>query len=126
MAFEQWQYPSEAYICNYIFLLDSLINTTEDVDLLVEEKVIVNDLGSNRSLRDLFNGLCEQIVCPAEKDCYGELVKELKTHHENGWNRTMAKLKSVYFSDLWRGSSTVVGIAILVLTLITLFQSILS
>uniref|UniRef100_A0A7N2LEG5 Uncharacterized protein n=1 Tax=Quercus lobata TaxID=97700 RepID=A0A7N2LEG5_QUELO len=36
MALEQCHYPSEAYICNYICLLDYLINTREDVELLVD------------------------------------------------------------------------------------------
>ena len=37
MAMEQCRYPSEAYICNYMVLLDLLINTRADVELLVEK-----------------------------------------------------------------------------------------
>nr|POE91542.1 hypothetical protein CFP56_23734 [Quercus suber] len=44
MAFEQCHYPREVIICNYIVLLDHLINTAEDVDLLVEKKILVNKL----------------------------------------------------------------------------------
>ncbi len=55
MALEQYHYPREAYICNYIVLLDHLINTVEDVDLLVEKKVIVNWLGSNKIVANLIN-----------------------------------------------------------------------
>jgi hypothetical protein len=53
--FTQHHYPREAYICNYIVLLDHLINTAEDVDLLVEKKVIVNWLGSNKIVANLIN-----------------------------------------------------------------------
>ena len=42
MALEQCHYPFEAYICNYMVLLDFLINTREDVELLVEKGIIVN------------------------------------------------------------------------------------
>jgi hypothetical protein len=62
MALEQCHYPREAYICNYIVLLDHLINTAEDVDLLVEKKVIVNWLGSNKIVANLINKLSHQIV----------------------------------------------------------------
>jgi hypothetical protein len=40
MALEQCLYPSETYICNYVFLLDHLIDDDKDVDLLVHKKVI--------------------------------------------------------------------------------------
>ena len=42
-----WFYPSKAYICNYAALLDYLIDTDKDVDLLIQKKIIVNDIGSN-------------------------------------------------------------------------------
>ena len=45
MALEQCHYPFEAYICNYMVLKDFLINTREDVELLVEKGIIVNKLG---------------------------------------------------------------------------------
>ncbi|XP_050242232.1 uncharacterized protein LOC126691215 [Quercus robur] len=41
MALEQFHYPSESYICNYIVLLDYLVNSAEVVELLVEKKIIV-------------------------------------------------------------------------------------
>jgi hypothetical protein len=42
VAFKQCHYPWESHICNYVSLLGCLINKEEDVDLLVEKKVIVN------------------------------------------------------------------------------------
>ncbi|GLT69092.1 hypothetical protein SLA2020_412710 [Shorea laevis] len=44
MALEQCHYPSKTYICNYVVLLDYLIDTEQDVELLVEKKVIVNNM----------------------------------------------------------------------------------
>ncbi|TXG71976.1 hypothetical protein EZV62_000555 [Acer yangbiense] len=42
MALEQCHYPGETHICNFILVMDYLINTVEDVDLLVDEGIIVN------------------------------------------------------------------------------------
>ncbi|XP_060674657.1 UPF0481 protein At3g47200-like [Ziziphus jujuba] len=57
MALEQCLYPFEAQICNYISLLDQLINTDEDVKLLVKKKVVANWLGSNDAVAHLINTL---------------------------------------------------------------------
>uniref|UniRef100_A0A7N2LGA3 Uncharacterized protein n=1 Tax=Quercus lobata TaxID=97700 RepID=A0A7N2LGA3_QUELO len=109
MALEQCHYPREAYICNYIILLDNLINTEADVDLLVEKKVIVNWLGDNKAVATLINKLREQIV-EANHSCYGELSKNIQGHYDNVWSKVMASFTTLYFKDFWRGTATVVGI----------------
>ena len=119
MALEQCHYPKQAYISSYILLLDYLINTEKDVDLLVEKKAIVHRLGSDEAVAKLVNKLGHQIVeC---KSCYFELSEELNGHYENFWNRNMASLTTVYFRDIWRGTATVVGLIVLFLTFWNLF-----
>jgi hypothetical protein len=119
MALEQCHYPTEAYICNYILLLDSLINTEKDVDLLVEKKVIVNQVGSDEAVARLVNKLGHQIL--TEGSCYYELSQRLNGHYEDFWNRNMATLTTTYFRDIWRGTATVVGIIFLLLTFWNIF-----
>ena len=119
MALEQCHYPKQAYISSYILLLDYLINTEKDVDLLVERKAIVNRLGSDEAVATLVNKLGHQIVeC---KSCYFDLSEELNGHYENFWNRNMASLTTVYFRDIWRGTATVVGLLVLFLTIWNIF-----
>ncbi|XP_050284970.1 UPF0481 protein At3g47200-like [Quercus robur] len=115
MALEQCHYPLEAYICNYVVLLDQLVNTIEDVELLVDKGIIVNELGSYDVVATMINKLALEIK--EENSCYSELAQELKDHFENGCNRNMGYLKSTYFSNLWRGTATVVGLIILGFTL---------
>ena len=62
MALEQCHYPDRAYICNYILLLDFLINSKDDVELLVEEGIIVHSLGSNKAVAEMVNKLGQEIV----------------------------------------------------------------
>ena len=112
MAFEQCHYLGEAYICNYIVLLDLLINTAEDVDLLVEKKVLVNWLGSNKAVAILINRLSQQIV-EGNHSRYHKLSEKLNEHYENCWNKLMASFTSLYFRDFWRGTATVAGILLL-------------
>ena len=112
MALEQCHCPREAYVCNYIVLLDHLINTREDVDLLVEKNIIVNWLGNNKAAAVLINHLCLQII-EGNHSCYFELSKKIKDHYTNPWSKLMASLTNLYFKDFWRGMATVVGIMVL-------------
>ncbi|KAI4356670.1 hypothetical protein L6164_000675 [Bauhinia variegata] len=112
IAFEQCHYPETPYICNYVSLIDSLIHTTDDVELLVETKVLVHQLGSHKELATLVNGLCKHVVTNAT--CYSDIISVLNQHYKSIWNRSMAALRLVYFRDPWRSSSTLVGIVIVV------------
>ncbi|RDX83785.1 UPF0481 protein, partial [Mucuna pruriens] len=114
IAFEQCHYPDKPYICNYVSLIDSLIHTRLDVELLVEKEVIVHELGSDKEVATLVNGLSKHVVTNSTR--YGKIINDLNDHYMNDWNHTVAALRLVYFRDLWRASSTVVGIAVLVFT----------
>ncbi|XP_023887842.1 UPF0481 protein At3g47200 [Quercus suber] len=115
MALEQCHYPKEAYICNYIVLLDFLINTRGDAELLVDKKIIVHSLGSNKEVAKMVNKLGKEIV--EKNSCYHQLAKNLNEHYENWWNKNIAALKTVYFRDIWRGTATFVGIIVLLVTI---------
>ncbi|XP_031287776.1 UPF0481 protein At3g47200-like [Pistacia vera] len=116
MALEQCHYPFETRICNYIDLMDALINTRKDVDLLVDKKIISNCVGDHDSIKEMFNRLCLEIT--PSTSCYQRTCGELKKHHEIWWNRTKATLISVYFENLWRGTGTVAAAVLLLLTLL--------
>ena len=115
MALEQCHYPFEAYLCNYMVLLDHLINTSEDVELLADKGIIVNALGSYEVVATMVNRIAVEIV--EENSCYSDVAKNLKNHYQKGCNRNIGYLKSTYFSNLWRGTATVVGLIILGFTL---------
>ncbi|KAG5043127.1 UPF0481 protein At3g47200-like [Glycine soja] len=112
IAFEQFHYPDKPYFCNYVSFIDSLIHTQLDVELLVEKEVIVHELGSDKEVATLVNGLCKHVV--TNSTCYHHIINKLNDHYMNDWNHTIAALRLVYFRDLWRASGTVVGIAVLV------------
>ncbi|KAJ7962016.1 hypothetical protein O6P43_017303 [Quillaja saponaria] len=93
IALEQCHYPSSAYICNYFLLMDQLINTVTDTELLVQNKVLKNLLGSNKQGTILVNRLCEQVV--VSNYCYVQIINQLNEHYDQFWNRNMAALNSV-------------------------------
>ncbi|KAF3946184.1 hypothetical protein CMV_027520 [Castanea mollissima] len=115
MALEQCHYPFEAYICNYIVLLDFLINTREDAELLVEKKIIAHSLGSYKAVAQMVNKLGQEIV--EKNSCYHNVAKDLNEHYGSRWNKNIASLRTVYFRDVWRGTATFVGIVVLFVTI---------
>nr|XP_048334393.1 UPF0481 protein At3g47200-like [Ziziphus jujuba var. spinosa] len=122
MALEQFVYPNDPRICSYIILLDQLIDTVEDVDLLVDKRIVENCLGSNKAVVDLVNKLNAQIVVP--RFLYGGICDKLNKYHGKRLNVARSTLKRVYFKDIWTGSSTVVGLVFLVFSLFSTYSSI--
>jgi hypothetical protein len=120
MALEQCHYPNVAYICNYIVLLDFLINTREDVELLVDEGIIVNALGSNKAVATMVNRLRLEIV--ENNSFYQSLTQDLNAFYSKFWNRSMGYLRTIYFRDIWRGTATVVGVIVLVVTVLNFLR----
>ncbi|MED6133219.1 hypothetical protein PIB30_026411 [Stylosanthes scabra] len=104
------QYSDQPFLCNYVSLIDSFIHTGEDVELLVDKEVIVHELGSHKEIARLVNSLCTNVE--VSSNYYGKIIEELNGHYDNGWMSNMGRLRSVYFRDPWRISSTVVGVVV--------------
>ncbi|XP_031272040.1 putative UPF0481 protein At3g02645 isoform X2 [Pistacia vera] len=123
IALEQCRYTWDSPVCNYIKIMDSLINTEKDVDLLVAKGIISNQLGNNASVIRMFNKLNENIhlsLSSSYKCC-----EDLKAHYNSRWNKRKATLRSVYFSNPWRSAGTVAAIILLLLTVIQTICSIM-
>ncbi|XP_011037160.1 PREDICTED: UPF0481 protein At3g47200-like [Populus euphratica] len=124
MALEQCYKPFEAYICSYIKFLDHLINSAEDVDLLVGKGIILHWLGDDAALSNMINKLNENIGDTSAY--YDDICKNMNLHYENRWNRLKATLELGYFAHVWRGTGTVVAAILLILTLIQTITSVKS
>ena len=57
MALEQCYDTKDRYITGFYIILDYLIDTTKDVDLLVEKGIIVNSLGDSNAVAFMINNL---------------------------------------------------------------------
>uniref|UniRef100_A0A6N2MXD0 Uncharacterized protein n=1 Tax=Salix viminalis TaxID=40686 RepID=A0A6N2MXD0_SALVM len=126
MALEQCCYPSDAYICSYIKFMDHLIDSAEDVRLLVGKGIIVHTLGDDAAVSNMINSLCENIgdnyTC-FDYTCLGDISRKLNDHHARLFNRAMATLLLVYFPNFWRGTATLAAALLLILTFIQTLSS---
>ncbi|KAK2650756.1 hypothetical protein Ddye_018245 [Dipteronia dyeriana] len=114
MALEMFHYPTQTHICNYAVLMDYLIDSAKDVDLLVDKKIIVNCVGDNEAIHKMFNRLCSHITISGS--CYYKDAEKMKTHYNNKCNHAKATLMSVYFNNLWTTTATFAATFLLLLT----------
>ncbi|KAM3762763.1 hypothetical protein ACB098_01G370500 [Castanea mollissima] len=125
LAFEQCHFFEEAYITDYYFILDFLINTTRDVDLLCDKGIMVNYLGDSSAATSMVNNLQSEIVWTGLSSDYCRLSEALNEFYDNPWHSWKATLRREYFSTPWRTASTIAAIIFLVLTIIQTVCSII-
>ncbi|KAJ0255589.1 Transmembrane protein [Hirschfeldia incana] len=123
MAFEQSYYPLKAYVCDYVTFLDYLIDFEKDVDLLVEKGIIKNWLGHHGAVSTLVNKLGLGVMDTGSS--YTKTALNVIEYYDSSYNKSRSILKRVYFSNLWRGTSTIAAACILILTLIQAVTSII-
>ncbi|XP_011041293.1 PREDICTED: uncharacterized protein LOC105137295 [Populus euphratica] len=124
MALEQCLYQNEAYVCSYIKFMDHLIDSAEDVGLLVGKKIITHRLGNDAAVSVMINKLCENISDPYTY--YDDICEKMNDHCDSLLNRMKATLELVYFPHVWRGTGTVAAAILLILTLIQTITSVKS
>ena len=124
-ALEQTRYIKDTYFTDYLFLMDSLINTGEDVDLLCDKKILVNYLGDNNAAMAMINNLNKGIVWETVRDDYINLCAQLNSFYEQRpRHRWMAVLKREFFSTPSAAASTI--ITVVIITVLTLIQTVCS
>lgn len=117
-AFEQCHYHSNSYIVDYVLLMDVLITTLKDVDILLSSGIITNALGNNDEVAHLFNTICRETNYEAHKFYYTDVCRRLVAHSKAPWNRWKATLKHDYFNNPWTIISVIAAIVLLILTVI--------
>ncbi|KAK9196701.1 hypothetical protein WN943_004832 [Citrus x changshan-huyou] len=86
MALEQCHshYPGDTTACNYVDLMDTLIDTVADV----------------------------KFSCRSGDSHYRDISNELKAHYDSRWHHARATLIRVYFSNPQRGTGTVAAVVL--------------
>ncbi|GLT31648.1 hypothetical protein SLA2020_063700 [Shorea laevis] len=102
---------------DYIILMDCLMNTEKDVELLCQSGIISTFLGDNAAVATLFNRLGYHVSFSLERFFYKELFGDVNKHYGSFWNRNMAKLRHDYFNSPWSLISFLAAVFLLLLSL---------
>ncbi|RDX86925.1 UPF0481 protein, partial [Mucuna pruriens] len=117
VALEQCHYPRDSYITDYVAVMDFLINTSRDVDILVRKGVLVNWLGDTHSVANMFNGLCKNITPANVSSDYVTLCKSLNDFCRNPLHKLKSTLRRDYCHTPWKTAASIAGILIINLVL---------
>ncbi|WRX28433.1 Protein of unknown function DUF247 [Theobroma cacao] len=92
LAWEQRYYPHETLIRDYIFLMEYLIKSTEDVDLLVRKRILIDQLGSHNAVVTLFKKLWKHVTT-MKKNHYSDIFRKLNAYNAVRHHSWIAILK---------------------------------
>ncbi|CAO2813964.1 unnamed protein product [Amaranthus hypochondriacus] len=107
------------FIAAYVCFMDKLINTAEDVEILIQNKILIyNGLGSNEAVAKLFNNLTKYILISNRNYYYWDISTELNAYASKRWHRWKAVLKMQYFNYPWSIISVVAAEILFILTLL--------
>ncbi|KAL7164287.1 hypothetical protein ACSBR2_040241 [Camellia fascicularis] len=114
IAYEQC-HCDDKFFADYSLIMDYLINTSKDVELLVQAKIIENWLSDNNDVSNLFNGLNKEFMST-----------ELNDYCEIPGHKWKATLRQDYCKTPWRVLSIIVADILLGLTFIQSLCSLVS
>ncbi|CAL9014811.1 unnamed protein product [Prunus brigantina] len=122
IAFEQCHHSRLHKITSYAVLMDNLIDTSKDVDLLREKIILVNWL-SPEDAAQFFNELYNDTTVIGFY--YGSLCKDVNKYYNTyqntwmgTWNKWMEILRRDYLSTPWKVISFIAAVILLLLTLL--------
>ncbi|KAK2993741.1 hypothetical protein RJ640_018362 [Escallonia rubra] len=119
IAFEQCSPSIPRHITSYAFLMDTLINTKEDVEVLERAGVLENHLGASEDATRLFNTICKEVVLGEftfRKQWHD--VEEYRSMTSARVRRSYAELKSYYVSNRWAFISVIAALTLFTLQVI--------
>lgn len=110
------RFPRHSSVISYVYFMDRLIDSDEDVRLLAEAGVIRNALGSHEELAYVWHKLCISMLCgTTQKD--RQTMEKLNRRTRTKWRRWMAAFKETYWErQPWLLVSILAGTVLLVLT----------
>ncbi|RDX99507.1 UPF0481 protein, partial [Mucuna pruriens] len=86
-------------ICSFVSFLDSLIDHADDVKALRSKEILLNSLGSDEEVANLFNTISTDLVPDMGK--YAHLRAQIEKHYKNKLRTWLALGCNTYFSNPW-------------------------
>lgn len=117
-VFEQCHYCDEEYIANYISMINCLVITPKDVEILVRNGIIDNWIHDYQAVTTLLHNISNQNSLTADDFIFASLVEDLKAYCRRPWNKWKATLKQEYFRTPWAIISIIAALILLILTMV--------
>ncbi|XP_068639628.1 UPF0481 protein At3g47200-like [Aristolochia californica] len=129
IAWEKCHHGAVKYFINYAIFMDYLVNTSKDIEILIQNKVLEHSLGTDEEVASVFNNLGKNLVYTIneedkeEYDFLPQISKDLNNYCKINWHRWMSNLMSDYFKSPWSIISVIAGLLLILLTMAQTFFS---
>ncbi|PSS32683.1 UPF0481 protein [Actinidia chinensis var. chinensis] len=99
IAFEQCCPRVSCYFTSYARLMDTLVDSAKDVEVLQKAGILRNYLGADQEASDLFNNLCKEVVLG--EFYFAETCKQATKYSECCWPAFVAHVRREYLATPW-------------------------
>lgn len=106
----------EHAIQSYIWFMDCLIDRADDVKELRSANILVNYLGSDEQVANLFNEISTDL--DPDLRTYGEVLSGLQRHRNNNVRVSFVRFYNTHFSSPWTAISFFAAAFLLLLTVV--------
>ncbi|CAA2961967.1 Hypothetical predicted protein [Olea europaea subsp. europaea] len=110
------QGPSDYRIMSYICLMDSFINHADDVKWLRKRRTLINHLGSDKELAQLFNGIGNDLIF--DPYAYADVKWQIENHCKNKARVWIGEWMHDHFSSPWAFLASLGVIFVIALTMV--------
>ncbi|XP_022860304.1 UPF0481 protein At3g47200-like [Olea europaea var. sylvestris] len=107
---------SDYHIMSYICLMDSFIDHADDVKELRKRRILVNNLGSDEELAQLFNEIANDLVF--DRFAYADVKSQIQNHCDSNAQVWMAEWIHNHFSSPWAFLAFLGVISVIALTVV--------
>ncbi|KAM3262910.1 hypothetical protein ACQJBY_053199 [Aegilops geniculata] len=119
LAFEHQHAPAAGNaVTAYVFFMDNIIDTAEDVSLLKARGIFNNYLGSDDALAKLINDTLSKGVVMSPFSVINKVQREVKNHCRKPWNKWRANFMHTYLRNPWVFISLVAASILLLATVL--------
>ncbi|KAL5832041.1 hypothetical protein ACOSQ4_017395 [Xanthoceras sorbifolium] len=124
MAFEQRR-SRHTYITDYVNMIELLVISPKDVELLVRHEIIENWLSGGEPVSSLFHNLIKETPTDLGDFYFSSVINDLNSYCKDPWHQWKATLKEEYFKTPWAVVSIIAAVILLVLSFIQAVCSVL-
>jgi hypothetical protein len=99
-------------------MMDLLVDSPEDVEILVRNGIIENWLSNNEAVATLFYNLSRENIVSRKNFYFSDVLEDLNNYSGRDWPRWKANLRQNYFQNPWSIISVIAAAFLLLLTII--------
>ncbi|KAL5698043.1 hypothetical protein ACHQM5_029131 [Ranunculus cassubicifolius] len=126
IAMENCHPGSKYYVTDYMILMNYLINTREDVGVLISSKVIDSYFGNDEQVIQLFNSMRRGVIRNTTSSYYYGIIHELNVYSNRRWPRWKAQAIEDYFQTPLTVLSLIGALSVLICTIVGAVFTVLS